>query len=197
MLQLLLQSFKVTLILIFLTGIVYPGFVTLFGQLFFYDKANGEIIFNDKKQIIGCKNIGQAFTKLKYFIGRPSRAGSGYDALFSGGSNLGPTSQKLFYGAKDFAGVNDLAQHYRRFNDLSESTPIPVDAVTASASGLDSDISYQNALLQSFRIAKVRNIKINEVKKLIDDSLIKRDWGFLGEPRVNVLLLNMSLDKLP
>jgi K+-transporting ATPase ATPase C chain len=148
--------------------------------------------------------IGQSFTGPGYFHPRPSAAGAGYDAANSGGTNLGPTSAKLVNGVQDnpatkdtdgsFAGIKQLAQSYRKENGLPSGAPVPADAVTRSASGLDPDISPANAYLQAARVAKARGIPLDQIKRLIHEHTTGRQLGFLGEPRVNVLALNTALD---
>jgi K+-transporting ATPase ATPase C chain len=167
----------------------YPLVVYGLGQAFFADKANGSIIVDSKGVIRGSKLIGQNFTGAKYFHPRPSSAGSnGYDPTSSGGSNLGPTSQKL----RDSIAQN-LAD-YRSQNGLATNAPVPADAVTASASGLDQHISQENAMLQAPRVAKERGLKEEEVKALITQYTDAPDLGFLGDAGVNVLRLNLALD---
>lgn len=175
------------LILTFLLGIVYPVFMYGVGQLFFHKKANGTLIYDRNGKVLGSEWIGQNFTKPEYFHPRPSSAGEkGYDAAASSGSNLGPTSQKLADALKQR--VSD----YRSENELSSDILISADAVTASGSGLDPHISVANALLQAARVAQKRNISEKDVKKLIAEYTEK---GLLGKARVNVLRLNLALDK--
>jgi K+-transporting ATPase ATPase C chain len=167
---------------------VYPLVVFGLGQALFAGKANGSIIIDSKGVIRGSKLIGQNFTGAKYFHPRPSAAGNGYDPTSSGGSNLGPTSQKL----RD--GIAQNVADYRSQNGLAANAPVPADAVTASASGLDQHISVENALLQAPRVAKERGMKEDEVKALITRHTEAPDLGFLGDPGVNVLRLNLALD---
>jgi K+-transporting ATPase ATPase C chain len=172
---------------------VYPLVVFGFGQILFYDKANGSLIVGKDGTIHGSHLIGQQFTLDKYFISRPSDAGANgmaYDPTASGGSNLGPTSQKLH---------DTLAQNiasYRAQNNLDTNAPVPADAVTASASGLDPHISLRNAELQAPRVAKVRGLSLDKVRELIRANTDSADLGILGEPGVNVLALNLALDQL-
>jgi K+-transporting ATPase ATPase C chain len=167
---------------------LYPLVVYGIGQAFFHDQANGSLIVDQDGTVQGSRLLGQPFTAEKFFQSRPSAAGNGYDAANSSGSNLGPTSQKL----------NDaIAQRiadYRAQNGLSTNTPIPADAVTASGSGLDPDISLQNAELQALRVAKVRNLALDKVLALVHANTDPAGLGLLGEPGVNVLTLNMALD---
>ncbi len=155
--------------------------------------------------IIGSRLIGQNFSRPQYFHPRPSAAGSGYGAGASAGTNLGPTSRKLIQGQEDdpstkladesFAGIKQLAEKYRHENNLSIGILIPVDAVTRSGSGLDPHISRQNALLQAPRVARIRGITVQSIIPLIDAHTARRQLGFLGEPGVNVLELNLALDQ--
>jgi K+-transporting ATPase ATPase C chain len=167
---------------------IYPVLVWGLGQALFADKANGSLIVDAKGTVLGSKLIGQNFSADKYFHPRPSAAGNGYDALNSGGSNLGPTSQKLADTIKQ--NVAD----YRAQNGLASNAPVPADAVTASASGLDPHISVENARLQAARVAKARGLKEEDVKALIAQYTDPADLGFLGDPGVNVLRLNLALD---
>lgn len=167
---------------------VYPALVWTMAQALFPDKANGSIIIRNGK-IIGSKLIAQNFTDAKYFHPRPSSAGDlGYDATSSGGSNLGPTSKKLIDS------VRERVKSYRAENNLPPTDSVPVDAVTCSASGLDPDISVENAILQAPRVAKERGVSEKAVLAKIKANTDGRDLGIWGEPRVNVLTLNLSLD---
>ncbi|MRR17721.1 MAG: K(+)-transporting ATPase subunit C [Deltaproteobacteria bacterium] len=166
---------------------VYPAAVWLCAQGLFPDQANGSLI-SIKKQAVGSSLLAQPFTGPGYFHPRPSAAGSGYDAANSGGSNLGPTSQKLIDAVKERAAA------YRKENNLAPSAVIPIDAVTASASGLDPHISVKNAFQQADRVAKARGIGEESLQKMILSRTEGRDLGIFGEPRVNVFLLNLDLD---
>ena len=172
---------------------LYPLVVFGVSQILFHDQANGSLLVGKDGTIHGSRLIGQQFTLDKYFITRPSDAGANgmaYDPTASGGSNLGPTSQKLH---------DALAQNiasYRTQNNLDTNTPVPADAVTASASGLDPHISLQNAELQAPRVAKVRGLSLDKVRELIRANTDAANLGFLGEPGVNVLPLNLALDAL-
>jgi potassium-transporting ATPase KdpC subunit len=167
---------------------IYPVVVWGIAQIAFPAKANGSLITRDGK-IIGSELIGQNFSDPKYFHPRPSSAGdTGYDATSSGGSNLGPLSKKLV-GA-----VKERIEAYRAENDLATSVPIPADAVTASASGLDPHISIANALLQAKRIAKARSMPDQAVLEKIKAYTEGRDLGIFGEPRINVMKINLALD---
>ena len=167
---------------------VYPLIVWFLAQGLFPDKANGSLVMGGGK-ILGSCLIGQGFTSPKYFHPRPSAAGQGYDATSSGGSNLGPLSRKLADT------VRQRAEEYRSENDLSPGALVPIDAVTASGSGLDPHIGLKNALLQAGRVAKSRGLSEDIVLKQIRLHTEGRDLGILGEPRVNVLMLNLALDR--
>jgi potassium-transporting ATPase KdpC subunit len=167
---------------------IYPLVVDGLGQVLFADKANGSIIVDSKGVIRGSKLIGQNFTGAKYFHPRPSSAGNGYDPTSSGGSNLGPTSQKL----RDSIAQN--LSDYRSQNGLATNAPVPADAVTGSASGLDPHISLENAALQAPRVARERGMKVDDVQALIGHYTDPPDFGFLGDAGVNVLRLNLALD---
>jgi K+-transporting ATPase ATPase C chain len=183
--------------------VLYPLAVWAVGQIAFNHKANGSLIERDGK-VIGSELIGQNFASARYFHSRPSAAGVGYDASSSGGSNLGPISGKFLNGAVDdpktpdvdesFLGLKQRVEAYRDVNHLSPETIVPVDAVTASASGLDPHISLRNAELQLPRVAKERGIDLSELQALVGKYTEGRSFGFLGEPGVNVLKLNIALD---
>jgi len=201
-----LIAFRATLVLALLTGIVFPLFITAIAQVLFPYQANGSLVLDRAGKILGSSLIGQTFVQPKYFHPRPSAAGSGYAGEGSSGTNLGPTSAKLILGQKDdpttkdvdesFAGIKQLAETYRTENGLPPNYLVPVDAVTRSGSGLDPDISVENAFLQAPRVAKARNISEARVKELVQKHIEGRQLGFLGEPRVNVLMLNLDLDSL-
>jgi len=180
-------SIAATLLLAVLCGGIYPVVVWAVGQGMFPDKANGSLVrFNGK--VVGSALIGQGFAGPAYFHPRPSAAGNGYDAVHSGGTNLGPTSKMLIEDVKQ------RVAEYRAENVLSPGTLVPADAVTSSASGLDPHISVRNASLQAARVAKARGIGEKEVLAKIETHTEGRSLGLLGEPRVNVLTLNLSLD---
>ncbi len=170
---------------------LYPLIVFGISQALFRDKANGSLIVDPNGNVRGSRLLGQGFADAKYFHPRPSAAGNGYDAASSGGSNLGPTSQKLNDAIKDRVAA------YRKENGLSENDPVPADAVTASGSGLDPHISLRNAELQTPRVAKARGLSEEKVRELVQQNTDGRDLGFLGEPGVNVLNLNLALDARP
>lgn len=167
-------------------GLVYPLVVTGLAQLLFRYKANGQLVRRNG-QLVGSRIIGQTFTAPQYFHSRPSAAGTGYDAANSGGSNYAPTNKKLI---DRVAGDVAILQSEHRNSD------IPIDLVTASASGLDPDITPAAAEFQVGRIAKQRHLSENVIRELVSRHTEGRQLGFLGEPRVNVLLLNLDLDQL-
>jgi K+-transporting ATPase ATPase C chain len=167
---------------------LYPLLVFGISQVLFHDQANGSLMVDAGGVVHGSRLIGQPFTADKYFHPRPSSAGNGYDPTSSGGSNLGPTSQKL----RDAIAQN-LAD-YRAQNGLATNAPVPADAVTGSGSGLDPHISPENAALQAPRVAKARGLAVEKVSALIRQNTDPADLGILGEPGVNVLRLNLALD---
>ena len=169
---------------------LYPLIVFGISQALFHDKANGSLIVDPNGTVRGSRLLGQEFADAKYFHPRPSAAGNGYDASSSGGSNLGPTSRKLNDAIKERIAA------YRAENGLSESAPVPADAVTASGSGLDPHISLQNAELQIPRVVKARGVAEERMRELIRQNTNGRDFGVFGEPGVNVLQLNRALDQL-
>lgn len=173
----------------FLCG-VFPVAIWGAGQLLFPKQANGSLITDTNGSVRGSALLGQSFTSASYFHSRPSAAGTGYDATSSGGTNLGPTSQKLADSIKA------AIANYRTENGLAADVAIPADAVTSSGSGLDPHISVANAQLQAARVAKARALPLDRVQSLIVSATDDRDWRLFGEPRVNVLLLNRALDAL-
>jgi len=184
----LAQAFRFTLLMTVLTGLIYPGVVTGFCQILFSRQANGSLLAVNGK-IVGSTLIGQNFSKPEYFRPRPSAAGNdGYDATSSSGSNLGPTNQKLVDRMKA-----DIAK-FRQENPGYQG-PIPADLLTTSASGLDPDISTASALAQATRVAHARGATLDQVTQLIAARTEGRQAIFLGEPRVNVLALNLDLDQ--
>jgi K+-transporting ATPase ATPase C chain len=170
-----------------LTGLAYPLVVTAVAQVAFPGRADGSLIERNG-QVVGSRLIGQAFAGARYFHPRPSAAGDGYDALASSASNLGPTNTEL---ART---VRERRAAYRGVNDLRAGQPVPIDAITASGSGLDPDISVANARLQAPRVAHARRLAPDDVLALVDAHIGGRSLGFLGEPGVNVLELNLALD---
>lgn len=179
-----------TLVLALVCCGLYPLVVFGIGQVFFPRQANGSLIVDGQGQIQGSRLIGQPFTADKYFHPRPSAAGKGYDAASSGGSNLGPTSQKL----RDSVAQN--IADYRTQNGLATNAPVPADAVTASGSGLDPHISPHNAELQLPRVARARGLSEARLHELIKQHTEGQDFGVLGDSGVNVLALNLDLDTL-
>jgi potassium-transporting ATPase KdpC subunit len=188
--QMMLIALRTTVVTLVVTGLMYPLVVTGMSQLLFSHTANGSLVLDEHGHIVGSELIGQSFANPVYFWPRPSAAGdSGYDATASGGSNLGPTSQKLH---------DRIAAEIAR---LHETTPdatgaVPVELVTASASGLDPHLSPAAALWEVPRVARARGVAPERVRLLVESQVEGRDLGFLGEPRVNVLRLNLALDRL-
>jgi K+-transporting ATPase ATPase C chain len=186
-----------------LTGVVYPLVVTGIAQAGFSDKANGSLV-EVEGEVVGSRWIGQQFGGDEYFHPRPSATSYSPGPDYAYGSNLGPTSDVLLFGEDDpetsdideaeTTGVDDLVRIYREVNGLEPGTPVPVDAVTGSGSSLDPHISIANAKLQARRVADARGIDLETVLDLIEASTDGRGLGFLGEPGVNVLLLNLALD---
>ncbi len=235
----ILPGLRIKIFMTVVLGVIYPLAMTGISQVVFPRQANGSLIGAGGKTI-GSELIGQSFSRPEYFHPRPSSAGSGYDATASSGSNLGPTSAKLFRGTikvddkknevVDFDGLSLRIVHYsvengipyessvpldrfrdakgelsdvkliKAFNDdksplvFTPKAPIPADAVTASASGLDPDISPDTAMAQAARVAKARGIPAEQVSQMVGEFTQGPDLGFLGEPRVNVLKLNLALD---
>lgn len=173
-----------TVVTTILLGIIYPMVVTGLAQVIFPSKANGQLIYQNG-QLVGSKIIGQAFTGPGYLDSRPSAAGNGYDAANSGGTNLGPTNQKL---------IDRVNADAARLHAENPSQPVPVDLLTTSASGLDPDITPAAAEFQVARVAKARGISEQQVREIIQKHTAGRQLGFLGEPRVNVLEVNLELD---
>lgn len=182
----LLTAILMTIVTTLLLGLIYPLVVTALAQLLFKDKANGELVYRDGK-VIGSRLIAQPFTSDQYFHPRPSAAGNGYDAANSGGTNLAPTNQKLIERVR-----TDAATLHRE----NPSRPVPVDLITTSASGLDPDISPAAAEFQIPRVARARGLSESVVTRLVRKHTSQRELGLLGEPRVNVLELNLALDDL-
>jgi potassium-transporting ATPase KdpC subunit len=185
----LIIAIKLALITLLLLGLVYPLVITGLAQLLFPKQANGSLLSSQGK-VIGSELIGQPFAGPKYFQPRPSAAGQGYDGLASGGSNLGPTS-KLLAGR-----IRKEIKQLRAENSTLQAGKIPVDMVTTSGSGLDPDISPANAYSQIPRIAKARGLQEAALRSLAESHITGRQFGILGEPRVNVLKLNLALDTL-
>jgi len=203
----LLIAIRITIVMLIIVSGIYPLVVWSLSQGLFPRQANGSLVRNARGQVIGSELLAQGFTRPEYFHPRPSAAGGGYDPTQSGGTNLGPTSDKLINGvhklpqkngqpdASDFDGVKDLAGAYRKENKLPANALVPVDAVTRSGSGLDPEISVANADLQAARVAAARGVPVSVVTGLVRQNTRGRALGFLGEPGVNVLMLNVALDK--
>jgi K+-transporting ATPase ATPase C chain len=201
----LLPALKATIVLAVLTGLIFPALITLIAQIVFPEQANGSLLRDKGGQVIGSRLIAQQFLQAKYFHARPSAAGAGYKGEASGGTNLGPTSSKLILGVADdpaskdidesYAGIKQLAEQYRSENMLASDEKVPVDAVTRSASGLDPDISFANASLQARRVARARAMSEQDLLQLVRAQTASRQFDMFGEPRVNVLMLNLALDQ--
>jgi len=187
----LVTAALMTIVTTLLLGLVYPLAVTAVAQLMFPDKANGQLIERGG-HVVGSRIIGQPFTAPGYFHSRPSAAGAGYDATSSGGTNLGPTNKKLIDGVK--AAVDAARQENAEFG-VRNAESVPVDLVTSSASGLDPHLSPAAALFQVPRVARARGIDERDVRRLVEAHVEGRQWGVFGEPRVNVLELNLALDE--
>jgi potassium-transporting ATPase KdpC subunit len=186
----LVPALVMTLCLTALVGIIYPLAVSGAAGIFFSHKASGSFVERNGT-VVGSSLIGQNFADPKYFWPRPSAAGEdGYDGLASSASNLGPSNEKLLDAVKERVAA------YRGANGLGPEATVPVDAVTASASGLDPHISVANARLQAGRVAQARSVDRGEVLRLVSAHTEPRPWGFLGEDAVNVLELNLALDRL-
>ena len=184
----MLPGLRMTLFLTVLTGLIYPGLVTALCQVLFPNQANGSLITRNGK-VIGSSLIGQNFSKPEYFQPRPSAAGNdGYDATASGGSNYGPTSQKLIDRVKG------TVQKIKAENPAAYGA-LPADMATTSGSGLDPHVSPESAKLQVARVAQARGTSAETIAQLVDQFIEQRDLGFLGEARVNVLNINLALDE--
>ena len=170
-----------------LVGLLYPLAVTGVAQLTMGDRADGSLVRRDG-DVVGSSLLGQQFEGSEWFHPRPSAAGDGYDGAASSASNLGPTNPDLL------ATVDERVAAYRELNGVGAGTDVPVDAVTASGSGLDPDISPDNARLQAPRVARERGLELARVLELVDEHTHERTLGFMGEERVNVLALNLALD---
>lgn len=180
-------AFKMMVVLTVLTGLIYPGVITGLCQVLFHHEANGSLIRVDGS-LAGSSLIGQNFSRPEYFHPRPSAAGSGYDPMASGGSNLGPTSQVLYDRVK--AAVAKFHEENPQYHGA-----VPSDMVTASASGLDPDISPASAYAQVERVAEARGVGPERIRRLVRQYTEGRQLGFLGDPRVNVLEINLALDQ--
>jgi K+-transporting ATPase ATPase C chain len=176
-----------TILFALLLGIVYPLVMTGIGQVFFPSQANGSLIRDPQGQVVGSRVVGQAFVTDRYFQTRPSAAGKGYDGLASSGSNLGPTSKAL---------VNRVGADINKQRDAGITGPVPIDLVTASASGLDPHLSPASVLVQVKRVARARRLPETHIRDLVNQNVDHPLLGFLGEDRVNLLALNRQLDQL-
>jgi K+-transporting ATPase ATPase C chain len=181
--KLIITATLYTVITALILGVAYPLAVTAISQLTMHDKANGQLI-EPNGELIGSRLIGQPFTGVEYFHSRPSAAGLGYDATASGGSNLAQTNKAL------------LDREKASITAENSGSPIPIDLVTASASGIDPDITPAAAYYQVQRIAQARHLSEDALRQLVTSAIVPRQFGLLGEPRVNVLQLNMELDHL-
>jgi K+-transporting ATPase ATPase C chain len=181
-----ITSILMTVVLTVLVGIIYPLAMTGIAQLCFPAQANGSLVMRDGK-VVGSSLVGQSFGLPKFFHSRPSAAGTGYDGMNSGGSNLGPTSKALMDRLTHDR--DSLAKLYPELNGVE----LPADFLTTSGSGLDPDISVANAMLQAPIVARFNNLNVDTVRALVTAHIQGRDLGFLGEPRVNVLALNLDL----
>lgn len=195
MINQIVPAVRITLVLAVFTGLLFPCAITAIAQICFPKQANGSLVVENGK-VTGSELLGQQFSKPEFFHPRPSAAGNGYAGEASGGTNLGPTSKKLIEGDGSFAGVKQLVEQYRRENHLPAQSKVPVDAVTRSGSGLDPAITPANALLQASRVARERNVPFEQLQDLIKANTEERTLGFIGEPAVNVLRLNLALDSL-
>jgi len=181
----LIVAIAYTIVTTVIFGLGYPLLVTGLSQLLFPKQANGSLIVKNG-QVVGSRLLGQSFSADKYFHPRPSNAGSGYDPLASGGSNLGPTNQAL---------VTRVEQDVARWQKENPGVPIPSDLVTSSGSGLDPDISPASAAFQVARVANARGVSQDQIRTIVAKRTQGRQWGILGEARVNVLELNLDLDE--
>src|SRR5271165_2036886 len=182
----LVTALLMTVVMTVLLGLIYPLVITGLAQVLFRDKANGQLVSRNG-EVIGSRIIAQPFTSPKYFHPRPSAAGNGYDAANSGGTNLAPTNQKL---------IDRVQADAKSLHEENPNQPIPVDMITTSASGLDPEISPAAAEFQIPRIARERGLSEAAIRNVIQRHTKQRDLGLLGEPRVNVLDLNLALDEI-
>jgi len=176
-----------TVVSVIVLGLIYPLVIWGIGTLLFHHQAQGSLVYDKNGKVIGSELVGQNWTKPQYFHGRPSAAGKGYDPTQTGATNFGPTSKKLIDGTK--SAIDALKKA-----NPDATGPIPMDLVTSSASGIDPDISPAGAYYQAPRVAKARGISLDTVRSLIGAHVLPRQFGLLGEPRVNVFELNRALD---
>jgi potassium-transporting ATPase KdpC subunit len=176
-----------TVVSVVVLGLIYPVVIWGIGTLLFHHQAQGSLVYDKNGKLIGSELVGQNWTKPQYFAGRPSAAGKGYDPTSTGGTNYGPTSKKLIDATKSTIAALKKA-------NPDATGPVPMDLVTSSASGIDPDISPQAAYYQAPRVAKARGMQVERVRSLIAAHLTPRQFGLLGEPRVNVFELNRALD---
>ena len=183
----LVTSVLFTIVTVIALGLIYPLVIWGLGTLLFHHQAEGSLISGANGTVIGSELVGQNFTKPQYFQGRPSAAGKGYDPTSTGGTNFGPTSKKLIDGTKSAIAALKKA-------NPDAAGPIPMDLVTSSASGIDPDISPEGAYYQAPRVAKARAMSLDSLNAIVAAHVTPRQFGLLGEPRVNVLELNRALD---
>jgi K+-transporting ATPase ATPase C chain len=187
MLRNLITAVRYTVVTTVIFGLIYPFVVTGLAQLLFHDKANGQLLYSQNGELIGSRILGQPFSAPQYFHSRPSAAGNGYDAANSGASNYAPTNKKL---------IDRVAGDVAALQVDHPGVDVPIDLVTASGSGLDPDISPAAAFYQVGRVAAERHVSEDAVRNLVTAHVTQRQFGLLGEPRVNVLELNLELDKM-
>jgi K+-transporting ATPase ATPase C chain len=183
----LVTSLLYTVVSVIVLGLIYPVVIWGIGTVLFHHQAQGSLVYGKNGNVIGSELVGQNWTKPQYFHGRPSAAGKGYDPTSTGGTNFGPTSKKLIDGTKSAIAALEKA-------NPDATGPIPMDLVTSSASGIDPDISPAGAYYEAPRVAKARGMPLEDVRSLIAAHVVPRQFGVLGEPRVNVLELNRALD---
>ena len=183
----IVTSVLYTIVTVVALGLIYPVVIWALGSLLFHHQAGGSLIVDKSGKVIGSELVGQSWTKPQYFQGRPSAAGKGYDPTSTGGTNLGPTSKKLIDATKSAIAALKKA-------NPGATGPIPMDLITSSASGIDPDISPEGAYYQVPRVAKARGTSADTVRALVTAHITPRQFGLLGEPRVNVLELNRALD---
>lgn len=181
-------AIRVTIVSVIIFGLIYPFAMTGLAQLLFNHQANGSLVERNQ-QIVGSSIVGQLWTKPEYFQGRPSAAGKGYDPTQTGGTNLGPSSKKLIDATRQTIAALKKA-------NPDANGPVPMDLVTSSGSGIDPDISPEAAFFQVPRVARARRVSIASLDALVRSHIEGRTFGFLGEPRVNVLELNLALDRI-